>query len=288
MSLWTQKLRKNQHIVINKGKGKTDIKLFGNGIVEAQFVMAVPVLQKYNTGFIAVINPRKWHDDFTFLFILSTLIAGDLNEIKLEERIDIVIRQQSHCAETDVYVKAFGSLEIRGSKGVLTDEQITSDQCYRMLSYMLLNSRRKRPARELADVIWNDVPLNDPYHDLKNVVYRLKRCLASAGLEDFIIGSGGTFIINPRYNVYSDFELFETMCFRYFDEEDPELSICDYYAAKDIYKGLLFPRCEHSHYFLPVYQLLQNLYLKLLKTYLILQYQHCNHLCVQKTALDGS
>lgn len=287
MAFWREKLKKNQHVIMKRGEYRSSMELFDSRDTAANYVMAIPIHEKFNTGFIAIINPKRRQKEFLFFCILAAVIAGELNGVKLEERIDIVIRQTLHCKESDVYVKGFGGLAIRGSKGKLGDEQITSEQCYRLLAYMLLNKGKTRPVRELADLIWNDVPISDPYHDLKNVVYRLKRYLASAGMEDFIIGSGGTFIINPKYNVYTDFELFETTCLRYFKEADLDLSASDYFAAKDLYKGILFPRCESSHHFLPVISYYQNLYLKLLKTHIYSQFQLCNHLCVQKTAIDG-
>ena len=75
-------------------------------------------------------------------------------------------------------VNCFGGLEIHSAKGVLSDDSITADQCYRLLAYLLMNHKKVRPVRELADIIWNDVPINDPYRDIKNIVYRLKRFLS--------------------------------------------------------------------------------------------------------------
>ena len=141
--------------------------------------------------------------------MVSYAIVAELNEIKLQASTERLRKQLTTHQETDLYVSFFGGLTICGAHGTLHGDQITADQCYQLLVYLLLHRKRVRPLRELADVLWPEAAVADPYRDIKNVVYRLKRFLVDVGLVDLVIGSSGSFIINPKYMIYVDFERFE-------------------------------------------------------------------------------
>lgn len=251
------------------------------------YILVMPFSNRINKGIVVVGNPVKYKENISFLQVLSYAIVAEMNEIKLQERVDIANQHNLQITETDVYVTCLGGLELKSQKGVLSDENITADQCYRLLAYLLCNYGKTKPVRELADIIWNDTPLNDPYRDLKNVVYRLKRFLSMIELEDLVIGSGGTFIINPKYELHIDFEIFEDACVRFFGDTNAERRNSAYQIAKEIYKGPLLPRCDHLHWFIPRISYYQTLYLKLMKMYIQQKLRDGNHLAVQKAALEG-
>ena len=284
-----KEIRDDHPVILNVAeKAQSDPELYSSAIWhDMQYVLMMPFSNRINTGIIGVGNPAKYKENISFLQVLAYAIVAELNAIKLQERVDIANQHTAQISETDVYVTCFGGLSLKSKKGMLSDENITADQCYRLLAYLLCNPGKIRPVRELADIIWNDTPLNDPYRDLKNVVYRLKRFLSTIELDDFIIGAGGTFIINPKYALHIDFEKFEKTYNSFFVETNKDCRKSIFHKAKNIYKGPLFPRCDHIHWFMPRISYYQTLYLQLMKTYMQQKLQDGDYLAVHKTALEG-
>ena len=284
-----KEIRDDHPVILDVAKIKcTDPELFSSVIWhDMQYILMMPFSNRINTGIIGISNPVKYKENISFLQVLASAIVAALNQIKLQERVDMANQHNAQITEKDVYVVCFGGLELKSKTGVLYDENITGDQCYRLLAYLLCSHGKTKPVRELADIIWNDAPLSDPYRDLKNVVYRLKRFLSVIELDDLIIGSGGTFIINPKYELHIDFERFEETCLSFFEENNKDRRNIIFQKAKDIYRGSLFPRCDHIHWFIPRISYYQTLYLKLMKMHTQQKLQEEDYLAVQKTALDG-
>lgn len=284
-----KEIRGDRSVILDVAKmAQSDPELYSREIWhDMRYIFLVPFSNRINTGIIGIGNPVKYKENISFLQVLAYAIVAELNEIKLQERVDIANQHTAQITETDVYVTCLGGLELKSKNGILSDENITADQCYRLLVYLLCNHGKTKPVRELADIIWNDAPLNDPYRDLKNVVYRLKRFLSVIELDDFIIGSGGTFIINPKYELHIDFERFEEACISFFEETNRERRNSYFQKAKEIYKGSLLPRCDHIHWFIPRISYYQTLYMKLMKMYARQMLQDGEYLTVQKAALEG-
>ena len=179
----------------------------------------------------------------------------------------------------------FGGLEIIGARGSLTDDDITTEQGACLLSYLLLNSQYPRPIRELADVLWPEEAVDNPYHDVKNVVYRLKRTLGLIGLEDLIIAQGGTFILNPHYEIQTDFERFEEACEKIAKECNHDVISALYHGAMDLYKGNLLPRFDHMQWQMPRSAYFENMYLRLVKCCIAYKFENHDYAAAQKTAV---
>ncbi len=286
---WAGKIRANDPIIIDVTG--IDTSCFTGHCREVferlDYVMFAPFSNRLNAGMICIGNPKRFRKNMSFMLILGYAIVAALNEIKLQERVDTAMKQIAHPPENEVFISCFGGLEIHHAKGKLTDEMITADQCYRLLAYLVCNYKKARPVRELAEIIWNDAPLNDPYRDLKNVVYRLKRFLSAIELDDLIVGSGGTFVLNPKYQIYTDFDRFEDACNRFFNERNAERRESALKAARDSYKGLLLPRCDHIHWFIPRIGYYQTLYLRLMKADIELKLADKDFAAVQRIALEG-
>lgn len=286
---WINKIRRNQPVIMDVETLDSQAKIqfrktMWNGMNR---ILIAPFSNRMNTGIIGIGNPQIHSQNLSFLLVLGYAVISALNEIKLQERVDIAVQQISHQTETEIYVNCLGGLEIKSRKGVLNDENITADQCYRLLAYLLLNYQKTKAVRELADIIWNDGPVTDPYRDIKNVVYRLKRYLNLIELDDLVIGASGTFVINPKYHIYTDYERFEDACKRFFNATDLAKQRNSFYTAKDLYKGSLLPRCDHIHWFIPRTGFYQTLYLRLLKTYLAQLERERDYMMLQRIALEG-
>lgn len=288
-SVWLKKIKSNQPSIIDVDSLEVNDQLKQNTIWSGmKTVLVVPFSNQFNTGIISIGNPKRFAQNMSFMQVLGYAVISALTEIKLQERVEVAVKQISSQTENEIYINCFGGLEIKHSRGILTDDMITADQCYRLLAYLICNNGKVKPVRELADIIWSDAPINDPYRDLKNVVYRLKRFLNIIELDDLVIGSGGTFIINPKYKIYTDFERFEKVCSQYLSNETaPERKESIFRIAVELYKGIFIPRCDHIHWFIPRIGYYQTLYLRMMKTYISQKLSADDYLSVQKFTMNG-
>lgn len=273
-SRWLQQLQNNQPVIIPDVEAIKEDSPEEYEVMKMQNItseLATPFSKKYVTGFVGVDNPRRFGSDPSFAFMMSYAVVAELNEIKLQAKVEQAMKQLTNHQETELYVSFFGGLEIKGANGILSEDQITGDQCYQLLVYLLLHRKRVRPLRELADILWPEAVIADPYKDIKNVVYRLKRFLVVAGLEDLIIGSSGSFIINPKYVIHADFERFEETHAKFFSDPSLEVKAVTFKTARSLYKGPMLPRVDHLHWMMPRVSYYQGLYLQILKA--LIQYE---------------
>lgn len=287
---WAQKLMNNQPVIIPDVEAIKDEAPEEYEVMKKQDIiseLATPFSKKFTTGFVGVDNPRRFATDPSFSLIMSYAVVAELNEIKLQAKVEQAVKQLTNYQETDLYVSFFGGLEIKGANGILSGDQITADQCYQLLVYLLLHRKRVRPLRELADMLWPDAVITDPYRDIKNVVYRLKRFLTVAGLEDLIIGSSGSFVVNPKYVIHADFERFEETYAKFYSDPSLEVKAITFKTARSIYKGPLLPRVDHLHWMMPHVSYYQGLYLQILKTLIQYEIDEGLYSSAQRHAMSG-
>lgn len=139
----------------------------------------------------------------------------------------------------------------------------------------------------MADVLWPEQLVDNPYHDVKNVVYRLKRILSLIGIEDLIVAQGGTFILNPQYRIQTDFKRFEDACNRIKRETNHEVVSSLYHGSMQLYKGRLLPRFDDAQWLMPWSAYYQNQYLRLVKSYISYRFQTKDYAAVQKAAVEA-
>lgn len=289
-SRWAQQLQNNQPVIIPNVEAIRDESPEEYEVMRKQNItseLATPFSKKYATGFVGVDNPHRFGSDPSFAFMMSYAVVAELNEIKLQDKVEQAVRQLTNHQETDLYISFFGGLEIKGANGILSEDRITADQCYQLLVYLLLHRKRVRPLRELADVLWPDAVISDPYRDIKNVVYRLKRFLAVAGLEDMVIGSSGSFVINPKYVIHADFERFEEAYTKFFSNPSLEIKAITFKTARSIYKGSMLPRVDHLHWMMPHVSYYQGLYLQILKALIQYEIEEGRYPSAQRHAMSG-
>ena len=86
---------------------------------------------------------------------------------------------------------------------------------------------------------------DNPY---RNIAYHLQRILSIIDLEDLSVGRHGTFVINPEYNVYTDFDRFEDNCRCMEAEANPKAQSELYQGAVELYRGDLFSKISYHHW----------------------------------------
>ncbi len=287
---WAQQLLSNQPVIIPDVEAVKDECPEEYAILRRQNIvseLAVPFSKKFTSGFVGVDNPKRYGNDPSFALIMSYAVVAELNEIKLVEKVNQAARQITNQQAEDLHINCFGGLEIRGTNGTLLGDQITADQCYQLLAYLILRRKRVHPVREIADMLWPNEVLTDPYRDVKNVVYRLKRFLAVAGLEDLVISSTGTFVLNPKYNIYTDFDRFEEIYAKFFSEPCIETKAIVFKTARSLYKGSFLPRIDYLHWVMPFVSYYQGLYLHILKTLVNYELDEKMFPSAQRHAMSG-
>lgn len=290
LSRWVQQIHNNQPVIIPDVEAIKDDSPAEYESLKKQNIsseLAIPFSKKYTIGFVGVDNPRRFATNSSFAFMVAYAIVAELNEIKLQASTEQLRKQLTTHQETELYVSFFGGLTICGAHGTLLGDQITADQCYQLLVYLLLHRKRIRPLRELADVLWPEAAVADPYRDIKNVVYRLKRFLVDVGLEDLVIGSSGSFIINPKYIIFVDFERFEKAYVEFQTDSSLAVKATAFELASNLYKGSLLPRIEHLHWVMPRVSYYQGLYLQLLKTIIQCEINEGLYSSAQRHAITG-
>ena len=110
--------------------------------------------------------------------------------------------------------------------------------------------------------------MDNPYRSVSNIAYRLRRILSIIDLEDLVVGRHGTFVINPEYNVYTDFDRFEDNCRRMEAEANPKAQSELYQGAVELYRGDLFSKISYQHWLMPKTAYYHNIFLRIIKCYI--------------------
>lgn len=249
-------------------------------------ILAAPFSKRINQGYIAVDDPTRFQDDPTFLFIISYAVVVELNEIKLSQSIAAAQRASKY-SEHDVYVNCLGDLEIRNAKGTLTEEDISSDLCLNLFALIIMNAKCPLKAERLSAELWPGDVIDNPYRAVSNIAYRLRRILSIIDLDDLIVGRHGTFVINPKYTVYTDFERFDETCNRLKAETNSKAQ-CDLYrSAVALYRGDLFSKISYQHWLMPTASYYRNNYLRIIKCYVDQKLEQEDYHAAHRAVLDA-
>lgn len=249
-------------------------------------VLAAPFSKRINQGYIAVDDPTRFQDDPTFLFIISYAVVVELNEIKLSQSIAAAQRASKY-SDHDVYVNCLGDLEIRNAKGTLTEEDISSDLCLNLFALIITNMKRALKIERLAEALWPGDVMDNPYRSVSNIAYRLRRILSIIDLEDLVVGRHGTFVINPEYNVYTDFGRFEDNCRRMEAEANPKAQSEFYQGAVELYRGDLFSKISYQHWLMPKTAYYHSIFLRIIKCYIERKMEQGDYCAAHRAVVDA-
>lgn len=249
-------------------------------------ILAAPFSKRISQGYIAVDDPIRFQNDPTFLFIVSYAVVVELNEIKLSRSIAAAQRVSKY-SNHDIYVNCLGDLEIRNAMGTLTEEDLSSDLCMNLFALIITNMKRPLKVERLAEVLWPGDVLDNPYRSVSNIAYRLRRILSIIDLEDLIVGRHGTFVINPVYNVYTDFDRFEDNCRRMEAETNPKAQSELYQATVELYRGDLFSKISYQHWLMPKTAYYHNIYLQIIKCYVKRKIEQNDYYAAHRAVVDA-
>lgn len=213
-------------------------------------------------------------------------VVVELNEIKLSQSIAAAQRASKY-SDRDVYVNCLGDLEIRNAKGTLTEDDISSDLCLNLFALIITNAKCPLKANRLAEELWPEDVIDNPYRTVSNIAYRLRRILSIIGLEDLIVGRHGAFVINPKYTVYTDFDRFDETCNRLKAETNPKAQRDLYRSAVALYRGDLFSKISYQHWLMPTASYYRNNYLRIIKCYVEQKLAQEDYQAAHRAVLDA-
>jgi two-component SAPR family response regulator len=226
-----------------------------------------------NVGYVALNNPSRFIDFPSFLHLASLYIAMQLQAIGEHRQMDLAKKDQMSLEENDMRINLLGFFEAITQKGIITLDDLSSEQCSKLAVCLLRNRDRRHSIDDIFEMLWPNRITDNPYDAVKSIVYRMRKNMVAVCEKPLIVAAKGTFIINPEINPILDTDMFLELCKKASDENLPKfdrLTMCRKAAA--LYRGDLMSGVdisEHwlmtrrSHYRL-VYASLMKTFIKLL------------------------
>jgi GAF domain-containing protein len=103
------------------------------------FAMLLSPLSKRISGNLGVDNPRRYSGRPHLLELMSYVVANEIAELRIFERPQVQTSDGTSLKPNEIIINLLGSIELLGPRGMLTEEQIFSKNCCRLIGYMLLN-----------------------------------------------------------------------------------------------------------------------------------------------------
>lgn len=221
--------------------------------------------------FICIDNPRRFCGKDSFLKFSSYLLSNDIHADKIQGYLDASYLLNKSLADTapdQVKIYMFGGFEIQTSTGILQEGSFRAPQVCALLSFLLLNRKRVLSIYEICEAIWPDQIIDNPYNQIKNVVFRARKALEGACEKTIIEANEGTYTINPDLRIWIDIEEFERLYKKASNKEIPEEQrLTLYKQAFQLYRGGMLPFLEPELWLLTRVNYYQILYTKLINEY---------------------
>jgi len=229
---------------------------------EVKSILAVP-FNKREKGVLLLRNPKRYTDNPNFLRIMANIVIQEINEQKLLDRM-----KSETCADcmndtNEVIINLFGGLSVCAERGKLTEAEIKSPLCCKILVLLLMNRKRGMSARELSEHLWADRDYDNPTRNLRSLLFRLRATLRMITDVDLIVTTATGYRINPDVIIKTDFEEFEKICENRITVTDTTEKIRLLEKAVKLYQGKLFPTGECEHWIIPLSSKCHILYLPL-------------------------
>lgn len=264
--------------------------------LDANAVMAVP-FWKGPTGFLTLRNAKRYKNQTGFLRMLNYAVISSLNEYFLLETRKLTIISPRITNATDVYISLFGELKITTEKGVLTEQELKSPKIARLLVYLLLKGKMTASPREIASAIWPGEDIEAAVKNIKGLIYRFRQTFELLSDYRLIESTPTGYQINPRLNVFTDFQLFDKKWSIAMKVADHKEKIEFLKKAIDLYQGPLFSSARDEHWIMSKVVAFEYRYLgavcELMKTldlgrdYVCIQHYASKVLLIAPHSIDG-
>ncbi len=224
--------------------------------------------------FLCVDNVRQFFGNESILHYLSQLIANCMYAERLRASITSarsLYAGFSHIPESMIRIHLFGGLRVSTNAGEQQDSGAFSSQCGTFFVYLMSNRHRIVPARELAEVLWPDELIDNPYAMIKNVAFRTRKMFENICDKPMIVAGNGTYSINRELNLWIDTEQFEEQCKLAKNQNlshNNRIKACE--QAFSLYQGGMLPNFEAETWLMTRICYYQLLYTDMIRGYLVL------------------
>lgn len=220
--------------------------------------------------FLSIDNPRRFWGKSTFLKYAAFLLANEVHINKIQGYLDAsyLLNKTINTETNRIKIYMFGGFEIQTSKGILQEGSFRSPQVCVLISFLLMNRRRMLSIYEISNALWPGQVLDNPYNQIKNVVFRARKALEGVCEKPLIEDGGGTYFINREVDVWVDTEEFERLCRKASREDIPtEQRLSLYDQAFLLYRGSMLPFMEPELWLLTTINYYQILYTQMTNEY---------------------
>ena len=233
-------------------------------------MMAVPFTTRTAlVAFFCVTNVGRFWNKTSFLTLSTKALANEIRAMYMRKLIRAAKYKSSELSDDDIVINLFGGFEINTNIGSIDFTDLSSLQCSRFLLYLLKNRSRTIPVREIADVLWPDQLIDNPYNMVKGVAFRVRKILDDICPKKLVVAKSGSYAINDQLTLILDTEVFDRLSERLkntslTDEEKQQI----YESGLRVYKGDMLPSHESEIWLLGWIAYYQIKYLEFLKDYL--------------------
>ncbi len=246
-------------------------------------LIAVP-LNKKLSGFLCVDNPKRFKRYSSLLQALSYVVTVELTELQLLKAARLKQGIYSKVAEQEVVLNFFGGLEIVTPMGQMSEDDIKSTLGCKLIAYLYLNRKRTLAARDIADFIWPNQPVDNPNTAVKRVVYRCRKTLSCIEQTPLIVSVGGGYELNRDLIIRSDTTLLEQYYTKIRGLTTPYERMEIYRKAIVLYKEAFLPNHNHDQWLMPKASYYHLLFLDMVKRCLLDLYKLEMHIEVYRLA----
>lgn len=115
----------------------------------------------------------------------------------------------------EIKIKMLGHFSMNYN-GIIIDEATrSSKKLWYLLEYLIYFRDRDNQEEDIVELLWGNSKNKDPLNSLKNILFRLRKILADAGIENaknIIVYSNAMIRFNTKLPISCDFEEFEKLC----------------------------------------------------------------------------
>lgn len=227
-------------------------------------LIAVP-LNKKLAGYFGVDNPKRFQKYSSLLQALSYAVAAELTELNLLKAAKLKCHAYPEVSDWEIVLNFFGGLEVITSMGKMSEEDIKSALCCKLIAYLYLNRKRNVAARDISDYLWPDQPVDNPGASVKRVVYRCRKTLSCISQSPLITSGSGGYELNRSYTMQSDLSQLELLSKKAKGQKNIKDKMETYYMAISLYKGTFLPNHSYNLWLMPKASYYHLLFLDVVK-----------------------
>lgn len=183
--------------------------------MEADEVYAVP-FDGARKGFLIVRNPTMNKESRKLLEFLVYLVSGELYKLWLLSRVHHSLKPMDVEEDNDLIISIFGDMAIQTKYGVIDVPAFGTTKIGRVIAYLALEKNHRASPATLARAICDGDPASDELIDsakkVRQYIYHFKIDHGAVfGDNQLIILVNGEYMLNPYYNLKTDFARFDDL-----------------------------------------------------------------------------